>query len=131
MNGTIMRVPTIAVFLSAWILPTPVFAQQSPGSQFPSATTAPKAIPDDSLAEQNFTSVAIVALEDLPSQIRPQVEAVVNQTTHEELYVLQSSVDAWPPVAAALAANGLNSSQVVAANIDDDGTLTLIVQTTT
>ncbi|WP_292695818.1 hypothetical protein [Mesorhizobium sp.] len=56
---------------------------------------------------------------------------MINQTSAEDLLRLQNSVDASPQAASALRANGLNSSQVVAANIDGDGTLTLIIQTTT
>jgi hypothetical protein len=70
-------------------------------------------------------------MEDLPPDIKAQAEAVVTQTSAEDLRILQSSIDASPQATSALAANGLNSTQVVAANVDGDGTLTLIIQTTT
>ncbi|TIX59074.1 MAG: hypothetical protein E5V28_08245, partial [Mesorhizobium sp.] len=79
----------------------------------------------------NFTGIAIVALEDLPPELKTQAEAVITQTSVEDLLTLQSSIDASPQAATALAASGLDSSQVVAANIDGNGTLTLIIQTTT
>lgn len=85
---------------------------------------------DQGFSDQNFTGVAIIALEDLPPDLKTQAEAVITQTSAEDLHVLQSSIDASPQATSALAANGLNSSQVIAANIDGDGTLTLIIQTT-
>ncbi|RUW99006.1 hypothetical protein EOA30_24800 [Mesorhizobium sp. M8A.F.Ca.ET.059.01.1.1] len=88
-------------------------------------------LPEQGAADQNFTGVAIVAVEDLPAEIKAQAEAVITQTSAEDLLRLQNSIDASPQATTALRANGLNSSQVVAANIDGDGTLTLIIQTTT
>ncbi|TIT68338.1 MAG: hypothetical protein E5W90_02645 [Mesorhizobium sp.] len=88
-------------------------------------------LPEQGAADQNFTGVAIVAVEDLPAEIKAQAEAVITQTSAEDLLRLQNSIDASRQATTALRANGLNSSQVVAANIDGDGTLTLIIQTTT
>ncbi|TIT30886.1 MAG: hypothetical protein E5W65_30905 [Mesorhizobium sp.] len=88
-------------------------------------------LPEQGAADQNFTGVAIVAVEDLPAEIKAQAEAVITQTSAEDLLRLQNSIDASPQATTALRANGLNSSQVVAANIDGDSTLTLIIQTTT
>ncbi|MBW8909866.1 MAG: hypothetical protein JF620_12755, partial [Mesorhizobium sp.] len=79
---------------------------------------------------QNITNIVVVAMEDLPADIKAQAEDVVTRTTAEDLVKLQKSVDASPEAVSALRANGLNSSQVVAANIDGDGTVTLIIQTT-
>ena len=97
---------------------------------------APKALPGQdppgqSSFGQSFTDVAIIAVEDLPAEIKAQAEAVITQTSAEDLLRLQNSIDASPQAMLALRANGLNSSQVVAANIDGDGMLTLIIQTTT
>jgi hypothetical protein len=83
------------------------------------------------LSGQEFTNIAIVAIEDLPAVLKAQAEAVITQTSAKDLLELQSSVDASPQALSVLRANGLTSSQVVAANIDGDGTLTLVIQTTT
>lgn len=88
-------------------------------------------LPDQGSPDWNFSGIAIVAVEDLPEDIKAQADAVINQTSAEDLHRLQNSVDASPQATSALRAKGLNSSQVVAANIDGDGTLTLLIQTTT
>lgn len=121
-----MRLLTTIAVLMALALASPIYAQ-SPGAQLPpDVTQAPGTLPD-----QTFTSVAVIDIEDLPPEIRSEVDAVITQTSSEDLYILQSSIDATPPAVSALAAVGLDSSHVVAANIGDDGTLTLIIQTTT
>ncbi|RWB26729.1 hypothetical protein, partial [Mesorhizobium sp.] len=108
-------------------LPDPTLPDQTP----PDQALPDQAVPDQGFTDQNFTGIAIVALEDLPPELKTQAEAVITQTSVEDLLALQSSIDASPQAATALAASGLDSSQVVAANIDGDGTLTLIIQTTT
>ncbi|TIL58672.1 MAG: hypothetical protein E5Y79_18215 [Mesorhizobium sp.] len=107
-------------------LPDPSLPDQTPDQALPD-----QALPDQGFTDQNFTGIAIVALEDLPPELKTQAEAVITQTSVEDLLTLQSSIDASPQAASVLAANGLDSSQVVAANIDGDGMLTLIIQTTT
>ncbi|MGX9176837.1 hypothetical protein [Mesorhizobium sp. BHbdii] len=141
-----MRMLTTIAVLSGLALAQPIHAQ-STDPQLPQiAPTAPEALPDQTppdqalpdqavpdqgFTDQNFTGIAIVALEDLPPELKTQAEAVITQTSVEDLLTLQSSIDASPQAATALAASGLDSSQVVAANIDGNGTLTLIIQTTT
>jgi hypothetical protein len=46
-------------------------------------------------------------IEDLPPEIKSEVDAVIIQTSSEELYILQGSIDATPP--AVSAAVGLDS----------------------
>jgi hypothetical protein len=126
---TLAAIPVLLLLALA----LPVHAQSMDPQPPPVAPEAApdQTLPDQGLTDQNFTSVAIVAIEDLPLEIRSEVEAVIAQTSPEELHDLQRSISASPQAASALAANGLDSSQVVAANIGGDGTLTLIIQTTT
>ncbi|MER8442734.1 hypothetical protein NKH52_05960 [Mesorhizobium sp. M1066] len=131
-----MRMLTIVVALSGAVVIQPVYAQtvgpQPPQVMPPQGEVQPEqALPDPGSADLNFTGVAIIAVENLPDEIKAQADAVINQTSAEDLLRLQNSVDASPQATSALRANGLHSSQVVAANIDGDGTLTLIIQTTT
>lgn len=146
-----MRMLTTIAALSALALAQPIHAQSTgpqlpqitppaqeplpepmlPDQMLPDQTPPDQAMPDQGFTDQNFTGIAIIALEDLPPELKTQAEAVITQTSVEDLLTLQSSIDASPQAASALAANGLDSSQVVAANIDGDGTLTLIIQTTT
>ncbi|MET3577363.1 hypothetical protein ABID19_000378 [Mesorhizobium robiniae] len=150
-EGTIMRMLTTIAALSGLALAQPIYAQSTdpqlpqiapsapeaqPDPSLPDQTPPDQALPDQALpdqgfTDQNFTGIAIVALEDLPPELKTQAEAVITQTSVEDLLTLQNSIDESPQAATALAANGLDSSQVVAANIDGDGTLTLIIQTTT
>src|SRR5882672_3539376 len=128
MQGTIMRMLTIVIALSGLALAQPASAQtidrQLPQTAPPGQETLPDEIsPEQGSPNQNFTNVAIVAVEDLPAEIRTQAEAVITQTSAEDLLQLQKSIDASPQATSALRASGLNSSQVVAANIDGDGTL--------
>ncbi|MHA6645574.1 hypothetical protein [Mesorhizobium sp. A623] len=129
-----MRKLVAIAIASVLALTSVVFAQpvdpQLPPIAPQTPQTPPESSPDQGFSDQNFTSVAVVAIEDLPPEIRSQVEAVINQTSAEDLQVLQSSIDASPQAASALAMSGLNSSQVVAVNIDENGTLTLIIQAT-
>ena len=141
-----MRILTTIAALSGLALAQPIHAQSTdpqlpqiappaqeplPDPMPPDQTPPDQALPDQGFTDQNFTGIAIVALEDLPPELKTQAEAVITQTSVEDLLTLQSSIDASPQAASALAASGLDSSQVVAANIDGDGTLTLIIQTTT
>ncbi|AZO00815.1 hypothetical protein EJ066_29010 [Mesorhizobium sp. M9A.F.Ca.ET.002.03.1.2] len=146
-----MRILTTIAALSGLALAQPIHAQSTdpqlpqipppaqeplpdpmpPDPMLPDQTPPDQAVPDQGFTDQNFTGIAIVALEDLPPELKTQAEAVITQTSVEDLLTLQSSIDASPQAASALAANGLDSSQVVAANVDGDGMLTLIIQTTT
>ncbi|MER9654248.1 hypothetical protein NKJ26_12130 [Mesorhizobium sp. M0152] len=128
-----MRMSMVFAVCSGLALALPAFAQStvSPAVPTPDQSAPGQSAPDQSLTGQNFTNVAIVAVEDLPAEIKAQADAVITETKAEDLLRLQHSIDASPEATLALAAHGLNSSQVVAANIDGDGTLTLIIQTTT
>jgi hypothetical protein len=131
-----MRMLTIIAALSGAVITQPI-SGQTIGPHVRQVTPSVQEIlpdqipPDQGAPDKNFTDVAIVAVEDLPAEIKAQAEAVITQTSAQDLLRLQNSIDASPQATLALRANGLNSSQVVAANIDGDGTLTLIIQTTT
>ncbi|MGX5801833.1 hypothetical protein ACWGS9_11365 [Bradyrhizobium sp. Arg314] len=129
-----MRTLTMVLTLSAMALAQPASAQLAdpqPQAPPPAQEPAPdQAQPGQDNADQSVTNIVVVAIEDLPSEVKAQAEAIVTRTTAKELAKLQSSVDASPEATSVLRANGLNSTQVVAANIDGDGTLTLIIQMT-
>jgi hypothetical protein len=125
-----MRTLTMVLTLSAMALAQPASAQLADPQPQPPPPASDQAQPGQDNADQSVTNIVVVAIEDLPSEVKAQAEAMVTRTTAKELAKLQSSVDASPQATSVLRANGLNSSQVVAANIDGDGTLTLIIQTT-
>jgi hypothetical protein len=125
-----MHTLTMVLTLSAMALAQPASAQLADPQPQPPPPASDQAQPGQDNADQSVTNIVVVAIEDLPSEVKAQAEAIVTRTTAKELAKLQSSVDASPQATSVLRANGLNSSQVVAANIDGDGTLTLIIQTT-
>jgi len=125
-----MRALTMVLTLSAMALAQPASAQLADPQPQPPPPASDQAQPGQDNADQSVTNIVVVAIEDLPSEVKAQAEAIVTRTTAKELAKLQSSVDASPQATSVLRANGLNSSQVVAANIDGDGRLTLIIQTT-
>ena len=125
-----MRALTMVLTLSAMALAQPASAQLADPQPQPPPPASDQAQPGQDNADQSVTNIVVVAIEDLPSEVKAQAEAMVTRTTAKELAKLQSSVDASPQATSVLRANGLNSSQVVAANIDGDGRLTLIIQTT-
>ncbi|AZO11523.1 MULTISPECIES: hypothetical protein [unclassified Mesorhizobium] len=132
-----MRTLTMLLALSTFALPQPALGQradpQPPQTLPPAGQRSPEPAqqPRQGNPSQGVTKVIVVAMEDLPAEIKAQAEAIVTRTTAQDLAKLQNSVDASPEAVSVLRANGLNSSQVVAANIDGDGTLTLIIQATT
>jgi hypothetical protein len=121
-----MRVPTASVTIAALSiaalsLGTPAFAQAQAAQPKAQAQT-----PSDQSTV--IRSIQVVDIKDLKPEMRSKVENVAAQTSEDDLRSLRSSIDATPKVAAALKANGLNSSQVVAINIAD-GVLTIFAKT--
>jgi hypothetical protein len=76
-------------------------------------------------------SIQVVDIEDLDSDLRAKVDAVVENAKQEELQSLRDSIDATPQAVSALKAKGRVSAQVVAINVDDGGTLTMFTRKNT
>lgn len=96
-------------------------AQQSSSGQAPSAQT-------ESPAEPQITAVAVVDISELPQPTRDKVNAAVAKAKTEEIKALRDTIDANPPLVEALKKKGLTSANVIAANLDDQGRLTLITK---
>ncbi|MCG7505953.1 hypothetical protein [Mesorhizobium retamae] len=117
-----------------------VMAAFSPASAQQSEQKLPELTPDHSpqqsvpmpglSPDQEVTAINIVRVEELPQPDKAQVETKLDGTTVEELHQLQTSVQASPVAVLMLAQNGLDPTQVVAATIDQTGTLTLVIQET-
>jgi hypothetical protein len=116
-----MRVSTASVIIAALSLGAPAFAQAQ-GAQPKAQAQTPS---DQSTV---IRSIQVVNIKDLKPEVRSKVENVAAQISEDNLRSLRSSIDATPEAAAALKANGLNSSQVVAINIAD-GVLTIFAKT--
>lgn len=114
--------PAIAALL-AMGMPVLVPAQGSPR---PSST--------DTQSEQNdktIHSIQVIDLEDLQSDLRRKVEALLASTKQDELQSLRDIIDKTPEAVSALKAKGRVTAQVVAINVDKDGVLTVFTKRTT
>ncbi|WP_292641277.1 hypothetical protein [Mesorhizobium sp.] len=78
-----MRMLTIVVALSGAVITQPIYGQTI-GPQLPQVTppqgeAQPETLPDQDSSGSNFTGIAIVAVEDLPAEIKAQADAVINR----------------------------------------------------
>ncbi|MFD9900582.1 hypothetical protein [Mesorhizobium sp. NPDC059025] len=128
-----MRILTLVATLSAMAAFSPALAQQ-PARKLPEVTpdhSPQQSVPMPGLSpDQEVTAINIVRIEELPQPDKAQVENKLNDTSVDELRELQTSIQASPVAVLMLAQNGLDATQVVAATIDQTGTLTLVIQET-
>lgn len=119
-----MRALTTSALLIGLAAGAPAFAQgttQGTSSQPPSQ--AQQSAPQ-------IKSVQIVDIQDLPQDVRSQVDELASKTSEQDMQSLRKSIDASPGVTSALKAKGMSSAQVVAMNVDKDGVLTLFAKKT-
>ncbi|MBR2691287.1 MAG: hypothetical protein IKE42_25830 [Aquamicrobium sp.] len=127
-----MRILTLVTALSVMAASAPALAQ--PDQKLPEI--APDHSPQQSVPmpglspDQEVTAINIVRVEELPPPDKAQVETKLNETSVAELRELQTSIQASPMAVMMLAQSGLDATQVVAATIDETGTLTLVIQET-
>ncbi|WP_379062431.1 hypothetical protein ACHMW4_23445 [Mesorhizobium sp. UC22_110] len=128
-----MRILTLVTALSMMAASSPALAQQ-PARKLPEVTpdhSPQQSVPMPGLSpDQEVTAINIVRVEELPQPDKAQVETKLNDTSADELRELQTSIQASPMAVLMLAQNGLDATQVVAATIDQTGTLTLVIQET-
>lgn len=128
-----MRILTLVAVLSVMAAFSPALAQQ-PDQKLPEVTpdhSPQQSVPMPGLSpDQEVTAINIVRVEELPQPDRGQVETRLNGTSASDLYELQTSIQASPVAVLMLAQNGFDTTQVVAATIDETGTLTLVIQET-
>ncbi|MGB3865784.1 MAG: hypothetical protein WBA29_09155 [Xanthobacteraceae bacterium] len=135
-----MRTFAMSAVMLSLMLGVPAFAQTqtqaSPGvsPQSPSGAATEQQSAQDQNQNRNgvtIRSIQVVDVEDLQSDTRAKVDELVANTKQEDLQSLRASIDATPQAVSALKAKGRVSTQVVAINIDDDGTLTMITKKST
>jgi hypothetical protein len=116
-----MRALTASAIVALLSLATPALAQT------PDATAPSKA---DTQSDSRVTirGIQVVDVEDLKSDVRSQVDALVASTEQKDLQSMRSSIDSMPQAASALKAKGRSSAQVVAVNIDKQGILTMFTK---
>jgi hypothetical protein len=74
----------------------------------------------------SISEVAVARIETLPKEAQEQVYAAIIRMSDDQLRALRQSINSVPAAAAALQANDLRSSDVLAAVINKDGQLLLI-----
>lgn len=121
-----MRILTLVAALSVVAGVHPAMAQGSTNAlpAQPPAQEAP------GQPEQDVTTISIVRLEDLPPRVKAVIETKLNDTSASDLNELHASLQTSPEAMTMLAQNGLNVTQVVAAAVDPNGALTLVIQDT-
>lgn len=120
---------TIITLAAGALLTTSLAATaQTPPANAPSQAPATgQAAP---AAPQKIKSVQIVDFAELPDVAKTQVDAIIKQRNQGDLEKLHAAIEASPEVKSALKAKGATTEQVVAANVDAQGALTLITKKT-
>jgi hypothetical protein len=74
------------------------------------------------------SSIQVVDIEDLPSDVSEQINEHAADMPEEELQSLRNSIDATPQAVAALTKKERTSAQVVAIAVDENGVLTIFTR---
>jgi hypothetical protein len=74
------------------------------------------------------SSIQVVDVEDLPSDLGSQIDEYLAHATQEELQSLQDSIGATPQAVDALEEKGRAPAQVVAIIVDESGVLTIFTR---
>lgn len=116
-----MRLSFASVVLAALAFGTPAWVQAQGAQPKP----PPQAQSDQPAA---IRSIEVVNIKDLKPELRSTIENIVATKSQDDLRQLRASLDAVPEAVSALKQKGLNSSQVVAINLNN-GVLTLFAKT--
>jgi hypothetical protein len=117
---------SIAAAGAALFLAGAANAQTRPAE--PPASPPPAAAPQTPSSAPTIKSINVVELDDLPEATRTQVSQVVATRTANELQQLQKAIEAAPAVKSAIEAKGLSTRDVVLAEVNDEGELTVVTR---
>lgn len=113
----------VVVALLAMGSPVSAFAQ---GSSKPASTDAQSKQGDNAIR-----SIQVIDIEDLQSELRGKVDALLANMKRDELQSLRKIIDETPEAVSALKSKGRVTAQVVAINVDKDGVLTVFTKRAT
>ena len=116
-----MRALTASAIVIGLAFGTPAFAQGT--------SSQPK--PQAQQAAPQIKSVQVVDIQELPQDVRSQVDELASKTSEQDMQSLRKSIDESPGIVSALKSKGLSSAQVVAINVDKNGVLTLFAKKAT
>jgi len=80
---------------------------------------------EQSLQDITVSSIQVVDVEDLSSDLSSQIDEHAANTTEEEMQSLRHSIDATSQAVAALKKKQRTFAQVVAITVDENGVLTI------
>ena len=121
-----MRMTTIAAAGAALLLAGTANAQTRPAD--PPASAPPATAPQTPSTAPTIKSINVVELDALPEATRAQVNQVVATRTANELQQLQKAIEAAPAVKSAIEAKGFSTRDVVMAEVNDEGELTVVTR---
>jgi hypothetical protein len=121
-----MRIVTLLA-ASAALAYAGAASAQAPSTQ-PTPAQPPAAAPQAPGSAPAIRSVSIVDMNELPDATKTQVNQAIATRTAEELQRLRNAIEAAPAIKSALEAKGLSSRDVIVAQIDDAGELTIVTQ---
>jgi hypothetical protein len=128
LEGQSMRMITILAAGTALALATAANAQAPSMQQAPSRP--PAASPQAPSAAPAIQSVNVVDIDEVPAATQSQVNEMVTKRGEAELGKLRDSIEAAPAIRSALEAKGLTSRNVIIAQLNQDGALTLVAKKT-
>ncbi|HEV7260051.1 MAG TPA: hypothetical protein VGN82_19865 [Bosea sp. (in: a-proteobacteria)] len=122
-----MRMIMLAAAGAAFILAGPVNAQAP--SQAPSTERAPPAAaPQAPASTPAIKTVSVVALDELPEETKSQVNKLAASRSADQLERLRQAIEGVPAAKSALEGKGFSSRDVVIAQIDEAGELTIVAK---
>jgi hypothetical protein len=118
-----MRTWTTPVVVALLVMGASILAPAQ-GSPRPSSA-------DTEQSDSAIRSIQVIDIEDLQSDLRGKVDALLASMKKDELQSLRNIIDETPEAVSALKAKGRVTAQVVAVNVDKDGVLTMFTKRTT
>ncbi len=122
-----MRMMMLAAAGTAFVLAGAAQAQSPSPQPGPNPSEAPSATQPPSPAPA-IRSVKVVDFNELPDATKTQVDALVAKRSAEDRERLQNAVERAPMIKTAVEAKGFSSRDVLIAQIDQNGALTVITR---
>ncbi|KUL93952.1 hypothetical protein DK26_19630 [Bosea sp. WAO] len=126
MEGNSMRMITIAAAGAALLLAGAANSQTRPAD--PPASPPPAAAPQAPSTAPTIRAITVVEIDELPEATRAQVNQLVATRTANELQQLQKAIESAPAVKSAIEAKGFSTRDVVMAEVNDEGELTVVTR---
>ncbi|WP_066475998.1 hypothetical protein [Bosea sp. WAO] len=117
---------TIAAAGAALLLAGAANSQTRPAD--PPASPPPAAAPQAPSTAPTIRAITVVEIDELPEATRAQVNQLVATRTANELQQLQKAIESAPAVKSAIEAKGFSTRDVVMAEVNDEGELTVVTR---